>query len=120
MQGTPFITSYYKPLMFFVMQTWDLLRIMWFGFKRLVTDFTRENPGQHVNPKRLNGSAVETLFSQLKHTTSSNLTASNYETAKATLLTKLQSKGKDDYRSDTLYFRQSDLTKKIMKRKTKE
>ena len=59
-----------------------------------------------------NGSAVETLFSQLKHTTASNLSAANYETAKATLLTKVQSKGKDDYRSDTLYLRQSDLMRK--------
>ena len=45
-------------------------------------------------------------------------TAANYETAKATLLTKLVSKGKDeDYRSDTLHFRQSDLLKKALPKK---
>jgi hypothetical protein len=91
---------------------------MWFGFKGLVSQFINEHPGYHINPKRLNGSSVETLFSQLKHTTSSNLTASNYEAAKATLLTKLVSKGKDeDYRSDTLHFRQSNLLKKAMHKK---
>ena len=79
---------------------------MWFG---LVHDFTSSNPGYYINPRRVNGSAVETLFSQLKHTTAGNLTATNYEAAKATLLTKVQAKGSDDYRSDTLYLRQSDL-----------
>ena len=89
---------------------------MWFGFKELVDQFTKAHPGYHINPKRLNGSSVETLFGQLKHTTSSS--AANYETAKATLLTKLISKGKDeDYRSDTLHFRQSDLLKKAPPKK---
>ena len=69
--------------------------------------FTTTSPGYHVNPKRVNGSAVETIFSQLKHTTSSNLTAANYESAKATLLTRAQSKGKDAYRSATLYLWQT-------------
>ena len=84
---------------------------MWFGFRGLVQDFTTTNPGYHVNPRRVNGSAVETIFSQLKHT-SSNLTAANYESAKATLLTRSQSKGKDAYRSASLYLRQSDLSRK--------
>lgn len=84
---------------------------MWFGFRGLVQDFTTTNPGYHINPKRVNGSAVETIFSQLKHTTSSNLTAANYESAKATLLIRAQSKGKDAYRSATLYLRQSDLAR---------
>ena len=82
---------------------------MWFGFSGLVKDFTTTNVGYHVNPKRVNGSAVETLFSQLKHTTGSNLTAANYESAKATLLTRGQCKGQDTYRSAALYLRQSDL-----------
>lgn len=85
---------------------------MWYGFKGLVEEFTSSNPGYHINPKRVNGSAVETLFGQLKHTTASNLTAANYETAKATLLTRVQSKGKEAYRSDALYLRQSNLTRK--------
>jgi hypothetical protein len=40
---------------------------MHYGFKGLVDDFLSTHPGHHVNPKRVNGSAVETLFGQLKH-----------------------------------------------------
>ena len=46
----------------------DLLRVMVYGFKGLVADFLSSHPGDYINPMRINGSAVETLFSQLKHT----------------------------------------------------
>ncbi len=80
---------------------------MWFGFKGLVEDFTSSNPGYFINPRRVNGSAVETIFGQLKHTTSSNLTAANYKMAKATLLTKSAcvSQGNGDYRTAKLHLR---------------
>ena len=68
------------------------------------------SPG-HVS-KRVNGSAIETLFCQLKHTTSGHLTGTNYEAAKATLLTQRQAKGKEAYRSASLYIAQSKLAKK--------
>ena len=51
-------------------------------------DFLTANPGYHINPHRLNGSAVETLFSQLKHTTGGHLMSVNYGTAKATMQPK--------------------------------
>ena len=51
-------------------QTWDLLQIMVYGFRSLVKDFLASHPGHHINPRRVNGSGVETLFGQLKHTTS--------------------------------------------------
>ena len=79
-----------------------------YGFKGLTKDFITDHPGYYINPKRLNGSAVETLFGQLKHTTGGHLSAANYATAKATLLTKSQTKGKDGYRSTPLYLRQSE------------
>ena len=82
---------------------------MWFGFKGVVEDFLTANPGYHVNPRRLNGSAVETLFS---HTTGGHLMSVNYETAKATMLTKALAKGKDSYRSSSLYLRKGDLVRK--------
>ena len=85
---------------------------MWYGFKGLVEDFLSTHPGYHINPKRVNGSAVETLFSQLKHTTGGNLTGVNYEPAMATLLTKRQTKGKEDYRSASLYIAESELIRK--------
>ena len=37
----------------------NLFRIMWYGFKEMVSDFLTRNPGHHINAKRLNGSAVE-------------------------------------------------------------
>ena len=80
-----------------------------------MSDFVSRNPGQHINPQRLNGSAVETLFSQLKYITNSQLTAATYTTAKASLLTKQSVCGtrpKDDYRDTDLYIRQSRLRKK--------
>ena len=88
---------------------------MVYGFRGLVSDFLEAHPGYHVNPRRVNGSGVETLFGQLKHTTGGNLTASNYETAKATMLTKGSIQGrkpKDDYRNTSLCIRQSQLRKK--------
>ena len=64
-----------------------------YGFRDLVVDFLSTHPGYHINPRRVNGSGVETLFGQLKHTTGGNLTGSSYETAKATLLTKQSVQG---------------------------
>ena len=96
-------------------QTWDLLRVMWYGFKGLTSDFLSRNPGHHINPRRLNGSAVETVFSQLKYSTGGQLTATSYETAKASLLTKQSVHGnrtKDDYRTTALYMREGNLRKK--------
>lgn len=98
-----------------LLQTWDLLRILWYGFKGLVSDFLSRNNGQHINPRRLNGSAVETVFSQLKYITNGQLTAATYQTAKASLLTKQSVSGtrtNDDYRDTELYIRESCLQKK--------
>ena len=85
---------------------------MVYGFKGLVEEFLTTHPGYHINPKRVNGSAIETLFSQLKHTTSGHLIRANYEAAKATLLTQRQAKGKETYHSTSLYIAQTKLTKK--------
>ena len=88
---------------------------MWYGFKGLTSDFLTRNPGYHINPKRLNGSAVETVFCQLKYITGGQLTAGTYPTAKASLLTKQSvhgTKSKDDYRDTPLYIRDTTLTRK--------
>ena len=76
-------------------------------------------PGHHINPKRVNGSAVETLFGQLKHGTGGNLTGSSYGTAKATMLTKRMVHGgrktDGDYRNAPLNVRQMELKRKRCK-----
>lgn len=91
---------------------------MVFGFKGLAVDFLSTHPGHHINPKRVNGSAVETLFGQLKHMTGGNLTGHSYETAKATMLTKRMVHGRkteSDYRNTPLNVRQLELKKKTKK-----
>lgn len=86
-----------------------------YGFQGLVVDFLSTHPGYHINPRRVNGSGVETLFGQLKRTTGGSLTGSSYETAKATLPTKQSVQGrksKDDYRDTPLNIRQAELRRK--------
>ena len=59
-----------------------------FGFEALCEDFFKHFPNHFISPLRLSGSAVESLFSQLKFTTAGKLDAVNYRTAQAALLTK--------------------------------
>ena len=46
-------------------KTWDL----YYGFKNLCADFTSAHPGYTIYPVCLNGSAIETFLSQVKHAT---------------------------------------------------
>lgn len=103
---------------FLAWQTWDLLLIMWQGFKLLCKDFTTQNPGYYISPLHLNGSAVETLFSQLKFI--SHGSATRYPQALASLITKGSIRGQKvagscTYRDATLYVRQHELTKRSKK-----
>ena len=67
-------------------QTWDLLRITWYGYKEFCQDFINHHPGYAVYPLRLTGSAVETIFSRLKFfITGGHLSAVNYSSARANL-----------------------------------
>ena len=71
-------------------------------------------------PVRLNGSAIETVFSQLKGVAHSNLSARNYASAQATLVTRgsvQDRKKRNDYRSAPLYLRKSDLMRTRYRRK---
>lgn len=102
--------------LFLAWQTWDLLRIMWYGFKQFCESFTSRHPGFYVSPLRLNGSAIETLFSQLKFISHGDLTSTRYPQALASLLTKgsihhRPVAGSSNYRDVTLYLRQHDLMK---------
>ena len=90
---------------------------MWHGFKGFCTSFTTRHPGYYVTPLRLNGSAVETLFSQLKFISHGDLSATRYPQALASLITRGSIHGKPvagngSYRDITLYVRQHELTKK--------
>lgn len=97
-------------------QTWDLFRIMWYGFKEFCCSFTSKHPGYYVTPPCLNGSPFETLFSQLKFISHGNLTSVCYPQALASQLTKgsihgHSVAGSSSYRNVTLFVRKHDLQK---------
>ena len=101
-------------------QTWDLLRIMYYGFRGFCQEFLQKHPGYTIYPIRFNGSAIESFFSQLKYITSGHLSGTNYATARAAVLTRGSVKGKrrnTDYRKVPLHIRKHDITKKHYHRK---
>lgn len=113
------ITTTSKRL-FLSWQTWDLLRVMYYGFRNFCEEFLNKHPGYTIYPIRFNGSAIETFFSQLKFATSGHLSATNYATARAAVLTRGSVKGKHkhtDYRHIPLHIRKHNLTKKQYKHK---
>lgn len=57
------------------------------GFRGFCEQFLLTNPGYFIIPVRINGSAIETYFSQLKYTARGQLSAINYATAQAALET---------------------------------
>ena len=86
------------------------MRIMVYGFAGLCDDFfTKYNDNFFIMPKRLNGSAIETLFSQFKYLTGGKLSSTNYATARAAYLMKVDIHGshfgEKDYRNVDLYLR---------------
>ena len=59
-----------------------------YSFSSFVRSFLEEFPDYFISPVRLSGSAVETLFSQFKHTSGGKLSSVNYVTARAAHLIK--------------------------------
>ena len=99
-------------------QTWDLLRLMYYGFMNLCADFTSAHPGYTIYPVRLNGSAVETFFSQVKHATSGQLSSVNYAIARGAVITRGSVHGKlRRHRGAPLFIRKHDLKRKPYRRK---
>ena len=84
----------------------DLGRLMYCGFKGLCGAFTSQHDQHYVVPVRINGSAIESLFSRFKYDAGGNLSATNYESAISRLLTaNAVSEGKKEestYRKDKL------------------
>lgn len=91
---------------FIAWQTWDLLRLCVSGAIGLVEDFTKRNPGYFVVLLRINGSVVESLFSQLKYAAGGKLSAVNYPWARKAVMTKANVSGECSsnvcYRNDKL------------------
>ena len=69
-------------------QTWDLMRLLYFGFTGFCADFTATyGPDHYVVPVRINGSAIESLFGRFKFDAGGNLSAINYEAALSCVMT---------------------------------
>ena len=96
----------------YIFHTWDRMRISWYGFHGFCQEFFELHPDHYILPLRANGSAIETVFSQLKHSSRGTLTAVSYGPAKAQLVTKRAVHGphvRDDYRNAPLYIQESEL-----------
>lgn len=103
-------------------QTWDLLRVMYYGFKGFCEDFLTRHPGYTIYPVRLNGSAIESFFSKLKYTTSGHLSGVNYASARAAILTRGSVQGKKrnlDYRDAPMHIRAHKLQRLKYRRSKK-
>ncbi len=76
------------------------MELLYFGFVGLCSDFTSRHgqSGHYIVPVKINGSAIESLFSRFKYDADGNLSAVNYETALSRFLTaaSVDSKNKDN------------------------
>ena len=62
------------------------MQILVSGAETLVDDFCCRNPDYFNMLSRVNGSAVKSLFSQLKYSVAGKLLSVNYSTARASVL----------------------------------
>ena len=76
--------------MYILLQTYDLLTIMHYGFVGLCSYMQAKYPGYLIAPLRINGSAVESVFSSLKFIAGGHLASTNYSSTLATLITQRQ------------------------------
>ena len=61
---------------------------MYHEFKELCEDFLQNHNGYFIAPIRVNGSAIESIFSQLKYIEGGNLSSTNYATSSSSLVTQ--------------------------------
>ena len=92
------------------MLTWDLQRIIYYGFKVFSADYLSRH---YINPHDINGSVIETISGQMAQ---QNLSSTNYVSARASLLTKWslcgKRTGRDSYREQPLYLKETELRRK--------
>ena len=61
---------------------------MYHGFKGLCEDFLQDHNGYFIDLIRVNGSAIRSIFSQLKYIAGGNLSSTNYATSFSSLVTQ--------------------------------
>lgn len=70
------------------------------GFVEFCQEFLQSYPDYYIVPVRINGSAVESYFSQLKYAARGQLSAVNYETAQAAIETSKAASMKRPHEAD--------------------
>ena len=89
---------------------------MVYGFQGMVNYFHDQYPDYYIAPVRVSGSAIETLFSQLKFAAGGKLSAVNYPSALKRLLIKKDTTGHHKsgafYRDQDVYFREIELKRR--------
>ncbi len=103
-----------KERRFISWQTFDLIRLSIYGFMGLVQDFSLRFPGYYLVPHRINGSSVETVFSQVKQRVSGAVSSLNYESG-ARRLQVSASLGDTRKRKDEIAYRNASLAIKSAK-----
>ena len=103
----PYLTLGDKKSPFLSWQTFYLLRICVFGLRGLISDFSNyHDGGYYLVLSRITGSAVESLFSQIKYSAGGKLSAVNYPSAcnSVRLAADISSShtGNSDYRDEHL------------------
>ena len=77
---------------------------MYGGFKGLCEDVLKSHPDCFIAPIRVNGSAIESIFSSLKYISGGNLSSTNYATSLSSLVTQKHSQknpyAEPEYRTD--------------------
>lgn len=61
-----------------------------------------EFPGHFMSPIRVNGSAIESVFSSLKYITGGHLSPANYGSSVGMLVTQRNPNSEKEYRTDKL------------------
>ena len=87
---------------------------MYLGFKGLCEKFLHDHPDYYISPIRVNGSAVESIFSCLKYISGGNLSSTNYNASLSALTTQHDIKNpysEQGYRTD---FKKSNVWCKII------
>ena len=78
---------------------------MYRGFIELCKDFLHSHPNHFISPLRINGSAIESIFSCLKYIAGGNLASTNYATSLAAFSTQRETKNcysEPGYRDDVI------------------
>ena len=106
----------YATVLFMCSTAWDLLRIDAYGFRAFSEWFLKTYPTYFISPLRISGSAIESLFSQYKHTAGGKLDSVNYTTARGAHLMKQVVSGHHSgtaYRNQAISVPELGLKKKV-------